>query len=142
MTAARKTGLEAVAALAALAACAGLVAPAPANAETISGALSKAYMNNPQLNAARAGTRAVDENVPRATAGFRPTVTGTADVGFQFNELWRPATPNAPGAMTGTHTVPRGVGVTVQQNLFNGNRTVNGVRQAETQVLQSREQLR
>ncbi len=142
MTAERKTRLEAIAALAAFTAFAGLGSTMPVKAETISGALAKAYMNNPQLNAARAGTRAVDENVPRATAGFRPTVTGTADVGFQFNESWRPATPTAPGVMTGTHTVPRGVGVTVQQNLFNGNRTVNGVRQAETQVLQSREQLR
>ncbi len=100
-------------------------------------------MNNPQLNAARAGTRAVDENVPRATAGFRPTITATADAGAQYNETWRPFTSVLnPGGNTGAHTLPRGAGVTVQQNIFNGNRTVNGVRQAESQVLQSREQLR
>lgn len=125
----------------------------PVSAETISGALAKAYMGNPQLNAARAGTRAVDENVPRATSGFRPTVTATGDVGHQFNEAWSPSRINRStttglpigasiGTNTGTFTNPRGVGVTVQQNIFNGNRTVNGVRQAESQVLQSREQLR
>lgn len=115
---------------------------AAAQAETISGALAKAYMNNPTLNAQRAGTRAVDENVSRSMSGFRPTVTATGDAGLQFNETWRPATGNTPGSTTRTDTMPRGVGLTVQQNIFNGNRTVNGVRQAESQVLQSREQLR
>src|SRR5690606_10793112 len=37
-----------------------------ANAESISGALAKAYVFNPELNAARASTRAIDENVARA----------------------------------------------------------------------------
>ncbi len=121
---------------------------AAARAETISGALAKAYMNNPTLNAQRAGTRAVDENVPKATAGFRPTITATTDIGFQNNEAWSPATVNRnsgasiTGANTGSYTKPRGAGLTIQQNLFNGNRTVNGVKQAESQVLQSREQLR
>lgn len=133
-----------------------------AQAETISGALAKAYMNNPQLNAARAGTRAVDENVARATAGFRPTVTATGDIGHQYNQSWTPARTtrsagsvnslnnviNGPaitqtvGTMSGAATNPRGFGVTIQQNLYNGNRTVNSVRQAESQVMQSREQLR
>ena len=127
---------------------AGFALLGPACAETISGALAKAYMNNPQLNAQRAGTRAVDENVPRATSGFRPTIAATADAGHQFNESWTPSriNPNTgvttPGNMVGSFTNPRGFGVTVQQNLFNGNRTVNGVKQAESQVLQSREQLR
>ena len=38
-------------------------------------ALVQAYQNNPQLNAQRAATRAVDENVAIALGGYRPRVT-------------------------------------------------------------------
>ncbi|MEP1929867.1 MAG: TolC family protein, partial [Roseibium sp.] len=50
-------------------------------AETIKEALALAYANNPTLNAARAELRGVDENVPQALAGWRPTVSAEADVG-------------------------------------------------------------
>jgi outer membrane protein len=50
-----------------------------ARAETIDGALSKAYQSNPDLNARRAALRAIDETVTRASAAGRPRVTGTAD---------------------------------------------------------------
>jgi hypothetical protein len=45
-----------------------------AGAGTINGALIEAYRNNPQLNAQRAATRAIDENVPTALSGYRPRV--------------------------------------------------------------------
>ncbi|MBM3607761.1 MAG: TolC family outer membrane protein [Alphaproteobacteria bacterium] len=117
-------------------------APMPASAETISGALAKAYSNNPQLNVQRANTRVVDENIPRATAGYRPTITASGDAGLQQNEAWRPQTGFVPGTSTTSNTMPRGYGLTVQQNIWNGNRTLNSVRQAESQVMLSREQLR
>lgn len=41
-----------------------LMLPVAAEAETLQGALAKAYENNPTLTAARAGQRANDENVP------------------------------------------------------------------------------
>ena len=41
-----------------------LALSSPAAAETLQGALAKAYENNPTLTAARAGQRANDENVP------------------------------------------------------------------------------
>ena len=41
-----------------------LMLPFAAQAETLQGALAKAYENNPTLTAARAGQRANDENVP------------------------------------------------------------------------------
>ena len=41
-----------------------LMLPMTAQAETLQGALAKAYENNPTLTAARAGQRANDENVP------------------------------------------------------------------------------
>ncbi len=47
---------------------------------TIEGSLIQAYRNNPQLNAQRAATRAVDENVPTALSGYRPRLNGTASL--------------------------------------------------------------
>ncbi|MCC2097739.1 MAG: TolC family outer membrane protein [Hyphomicrobiales bacterium] len=119
----------------AFAATAVLCISTAAKAETISGALAKAYNSNPDLNVQRAGTRATDENINRAKAGYLPTVNLTASLGLQHldsNTLGR--------ASVGT--MPRSVGLSIQQNLFNGFRTRNGVRQSESQILQSREQLR
>ncbi|WP_176591623.1 TolC family outer membrane protein [Sphingobium sp. EM0848] len=50
-----------------------------AQAETLQGALAKAYRYNPTLNGARAGLRATDETVPLQKASGRPAlnVTGT-----------------------------------------------------------------
>ena len=56
---------------------------APASAETLQGALAKAYENNPTLTAARAGQRANDENVPIQKAGGLPNVGSSVD--FQEN---------------------------------------------------------
>ena len=114
---------------------AGLV-PATAVGETISGALARAYSSSPDLNQQRAGTRSVDENIPKATAGFRPTITATTDFGMQFNDA------RVPGRISRTHTDPGGYQLAIVQNLYNGNRTVNGIRQADSQVFQSRETLR
>lgn len=119
-------------------AAAALCAFEPAAAETISGALAKAYHTNPQLNVQRANNRVANENIPRATSGYRPTITANADAGLQNNDSIRPGA----GFRTQVDTLPRGYGVTIQQNIWNGNRTINTVRQAESQVMLSREQLR
>ncbi|MDE3174816.1 MAG: TolC family outer membrane protein [Pseudomonadota bacterium] len=109
-----------------------------ANAETIGGALIKSYLNNPDINAQRAAVRASDEGVPGANAGYLPTVTANANAGVSsaFNQ---DSSFGLPANMT---TLPRGYGVTVQENLFNGNKTYNSVRKAESTVLGAREQLR
>jgi outer membrane protein len=123
-----------------------LAAAWPAQAETLESALARAYGSNPTLNSQRANVRAVDENVPRAKSGYRPRVTGTADVGAEYAEQETPARPSAfgvtPNTTTVTRTAPRGVGVQIDQTLFNGNRTRNSVRQAESQVISARESLR
>ncbi len=49
-----------------------VVLPASADAETLRGALAKAYATNPTLSGARAQQRANDENVPIAKARGRP----------------------------------------------------------------------
>ena len=48
-----------------------LASPSLAWAETLDSALARAYAGNPTLDAQRASVRAVDENVPRALAGYR-----------------------------------------------------------------------
>src|SRR5271170_1687060 len=57
-----------------------LLTPA-AKAETIGGALSKAYLSNPDINQQRAAVRASDENIPKANAGYLPTVNAETDAG-------------------------------------------------------------
>ena len=119
-----------------LAVCVALLAPASARAESISGALAKAYSFSPDLNQQRAATRANDESVPQATAGFRPTVTGSVQASeLRTETMFR-------GTSGETKTFPRTAQISVQQTLYNGNRTANGVRRAESAVLQSRENLR
>jgi outer membrane protein len=48
-----------------------------AHAETLQGALAKAYRSNPTLTGARAGQRATDENVPIQKASGRPALDAT-----------------------------------------------------------------
>jgi outer membrane protein len=112
----------------------------PARAETLESALAQAYRNNPQLNAQRASLRAVDENVSQALAGYRPRVTGSFDSGYQHYE----SNTLAGGVFTNTNTniSPRGGTVGLVQTVYNGQRTGNQTRQAESQILAGRETLR
>ena len=113
---------------------------APAGAETISGALTKAYGYSPDLDQQRAGTRAADENVPRALSALRPTVSATGSTGISANRI---ESGNSSGNIAShTTTRPSTLGLTATQTIYNGNRTLNSIRQAESGVLQSREQLR
>jgi outer membrane protein len=108
-------------------------------AETVGGALVKAYFNNPDINQQRAAVRASDENIPKATAGYRPTVSAEADAGIQQTNAGLPA---AAGGDESVFSRPRGYGLTVNQTLWNGERTFNSVRQAESGVMAARETLR
>ncbi len=109
---------------------------APASAETMSGALSRAYRANPDLNQQRAGVRATDENLPRARAGWMPRLSANATYGRQYT-MFETNTSN-----THTKTWPRTYGATASQTLFDGFRTLNSVRQAESQVFGARETMR
>ncbi|MGJ4996253.1 TolC family outer membrane protein [Bradyrhizobium sp. HKCCYLR20261] len=131
-------GVKVVTAAAAAVLVMACVGPTPALADTIEAALVRAYQNNPQLNASRAQVRAVDESVPQALSGYRPKVNLTATAGIQYTDLQA-----APGttAVNGVQR-PRSVGLTVNQNLYNGNQTGNGVRKAEASVSAQREALR
>ena len=117
-----------------------VLAPLDTRGETISGALALAYRANPDLNQQRAGTRADDELVSTAKSSFRPQVVGVGTFGPERTESQvTVGTLSLPLKAT---AFPRQASLVVTQNVFNGNRSANGVRQAESQVSSSREQLR
>src|SRR5262245_10806125 len=117
-----------------------------AGAGTINGALTAAYRNNPQLNAQRAATRAIDENVPTALSGYRPRVTGTSSLTEQYlDTLTKAGSTPQTGALYNQQAGSVAVssfGLTATQTLFNGFQTANRTRQAEQQVFSARETLR
>ncbi len=113
-----------------------LLAAPPVSAETLEGALGRAYAAHPSLNATRAGVRATDENVPQAISGYRPRINASADAGIAYSQVDR------NGLTNDQNTLPRGAGLQVDQTLFNGFRTRNRVRSAESGVLAARESLR
>ena len=130
-TALPQTGLT-HAALEAMAAA--MLVSMPARGETISDALARAYATSPDINAQRAGTRATDENVSKAVSGYRPTLSGNASASRLSSET-NPSLYDQP-----RYTTPRNGNVTLTQTLYNGGRTGNSVSQADSQVLQAREQ--
>src|SRR5436190_23500921 len=113
--------------------------PAPAVADTIEAALVRAYQGNPQLNAQRAQVRVTDETVPQALSGYRPKVALTASGGYQYSE--QVATSVFGVTKTTGAQMPRTVGATVTQTLYDGQQTANKTRVAESQVSGAREAL-
>jgi outer membrane protein len=113
----------------------------PAVADTLEAALALAYQNNPQLNARRAATRAVDENVGIALSIDRPKLAATARAGPQYLDLLSIGTGGAGHRSVGTIGTTS-YGLTASQMLFNGFQNASRTRQAEGQVSAARETLR
>lgn len=107
-----------------------------ASAETLESALSRAYAAHPSLNAQRASLRVTNEGVSQAVSGYRPRVNASADVGAQYTDI------DVPGGGSSSSQLPRGVGLQIDQTIYNGNRTFNRVRSAEAGVYAARELLR
>lgn len=98
-----------------------------ASAETLYGAMSKAYKDNPDLLAARAELRATDETVTIARAGQRPTIAGEASITAQDTN--------------GVDTSSAEIGLSISQSIFDGFRTKNAILAAQTRVLSGRQVL-
>ncbi|MGK2908796.1 MAG: TolC family outer membrane protein [Sphingobium sp.] len=104
-----------------------------AAAETLQEALLKAYQSNPTLTGARAGQRAVDENVPIQKAGGRPS----ADASASYTEsILKPTisftSPQRTANASAQVTVP----------IYAGGAVKNGVRGAKIRVDAGRADLR
>jgi outer membrane protein len=128
----RRQGPAAASLLAVLALALLLVTAGPCRAETIREALAAAYKFNPRLDAARAVQRATDEEVPRAIAGYRPQITGSADTNYE-KLVTRPSSQGVQAGISPSSSEfnPRGYTVGVVQPLFRGFRTVSAVNGAE-----------
>ena len=114
-----------------------------ARADTLNGALTNAYQNNPQLNSQRAVVRATDESVPQALSGYKPTATATLQTGQAYTSTVSKSTTgplNYP--RVGFGSSPSSANLTISQTLFNGFQTANRVRQAESNTSAARETLR
>lgn len=120
----KQIGFAAV--LSALILCAGQV---HAETQTLEQALAAAYARNPALQAQRSKLRVVDEKVPEAQSGWKPSIDAVGGIGASRQSLQGGVI--SPNAQTLT---PRDVGVTVTQPVFRGFRTVAGVRAAESEV--------
>jgi outer membrane protein len=122
-----------------------------AQTETLAGALTRAYHGNPSLNSGRASVRAIDENVPQALSGMRPHVSSNALLGLEdrrnvSNQIDMdnndPLTRKFTQSVQSGRSTPRQAAVTIEQPLFDGFKTQNQTRSAESGVFAARERLR
>ena len=79
-----------------------LACSAPVRAETLKEALTAAYLYNPTLKAAQAQLRSTDNSVSLAKSGYRPTISGTFQYGY---ENLRTKTGNLATSTTGSFPV-------------------------------------
>ncbi|CAN5272530.1 TolC family outer membrane protein [soil metagenome] len=107
---------------------------APAFAETLQEAIALAYRTNPALLGQRASQRALDETVPQARAGLRPTVDISADVSY--------ARTDGPDPLGVQESDTGGVSIGLSQTLYSGGRIGHAIAAAEANVLGGRENLR
>jgi outer membrane protein len=118
----------------------GVFAGASAHGETLEEALASTYNTNPQILGERANLRAIDEGVPQALAGWRPTVTFNGSVGAQRSEN-TPSTVLNVNAPPHQSLQPHSYSLSVNQPLFNGGNTIARTAQAEDNVQSERARL-
>ncbi len=111
--------------------CAGV-----ASAQSLEDALAMAYANNPELAAGRAALRATDEQVPQALSNWRPTVSVSGSLGVSVVQ-----NPYANATLQSQRREPRSAGISVDQPLYRGGRTVAATKEAFNNVQAARASL-
>ena len=91
--------------------------------------------DNPDLLAARINLRKINEGVPRAKAGWRPTVRSNLSLGSSYSET------ETSGVTTDSTTVPGNLSVSITQPLYTGGTTAATIRKAENAVQAERSRL-
>ncbi len=119
----------------------------PVHAETLKEALTAAYLYNPTLKAAQAQLRSIDNSVSRAKSGYRPTIGGTLQYGYEnLNTKIGSLTsapgsyPVCPGAVNANGTCAGGGAVGVPLSSTTGSNEASGTaqpRSAEISVQQN-----
>ncbi len=107
----------------------------PSSSETLVEALTLAYANNPRLLAQRAQLRSVDEQVPQALSGYRPTSDITLEAGKSNTRSEGGFSP------TKANRSPRSASIGVSQPIFRGFRTLFDTRRAKAAIMQERARL-
>lgn len=102
-----------------------MIIASTAQAETLQGALAKAYTNNPTLTAARTGQRANDENVPIQRSHGLPS----AAVSTNYNENLA-----SPNSLSLQPTRSLSVGPQISVPLYQGGAVRNAVKAAKLRV--------
>lgn len=118
------------------AAAMGLGSPALA-ISTLAEALAVAYESNPELEAARARLRAVNEQVSQARGGMRPTVQAGVNYTLERQRV-RGGLPGQRGTDTND---PFAFSLEASQPLYDGGQTVNSVRARTADVSAARARL-
>ena len=108
-----------------------LLAASPVHAETLQAAMMRAYQTNPTLQAAQAKLRSVDETVPLAKSGARPSL--------DFNSQIGQSTIDRSGIQR--DTTPRSLGFSITQPIYKGGRIDADISSAEKRVLAERASL-
>lgn len=117
------------------------LAAQPGAPHTLAEALAITYSSQPALLAERANLRSVDEKVPQALAGWRPTVIVAGNTGYG-DGLGRTYS-NLSGSWIKTRT-DRLIGVaqaTLSQPLYTGGKVQANVNAAKNQVMAERANL-
>lgn len=113
----------------------------PGEAETLTDALTAAYMSNPTLAAQRARLRTADEQVPQALSGWRPTVQTFGDAGFRRIERNGKATGGSLLTEKNEDLFHRRIGGSIDQPIFRGGRTIAATRGAKNTIQAERARL-
>ena len=109
-----------------------------ASADTFADALEHAYAYNTDLAAARAHLRGVDEQVPQALAGWRPTVTLNTGAGYTTFDT---GTSNLIPSEFVYEQWSYGGNLQLKQPIYSGGGTVADVARAEATVRAARADL-
>jgi outer membrane protein/adhesin transport system outer membrane protein len=103
---------------------ADIAAPVSQDVISLVTALAEAYQHNPELAAARAELRGVDESYAIAMSGYRPVIAGDASY----------ISSHDSGDVTDSSSDPKTVGVGVTQPLYRGGSTTANVDTADHRV--------
>ena len=94
------------------------------NVSAFSRALAEAYLNNPELEAARAELRGVDETYAQAMSGYRPQVSGEVSyTSTHYN-----------GDLFDSHSDPKDIALALRQPLYRGGSTQANVKVSSNQI--------
>jgi outer membrane protein len=116
-----------------------LLAGAGGEAKTLQDSLAQAYLTNPSLRAVRATLRSVDEGVPQALSGWRPTIVLSGGPGYGDG-----SSRSASSAGTFYSRQNRDIfsaQASLTQPLYSGGGVRAGTNQAENRVYAQRARL-